>query len=57
MSKLSLISGRNFCKILKKLGFEEINARGSHVRFKHFDGRRTVVPIHSNEDLGRGLIR
>ena len=44
------------CKILEKLGFEKIQGKGSHVRYKHLDGRRTVVPIHANEDLGRGLI-
>ncbi len=57
MVKLVLISGKKMCKILEKLGFEAIQARGSHVRFKHADGRRTVVPIHGNEDLGRGLLR
>ena len=30
---------------------------GSHVRFKHTEGRRTVVPVHGNEDLGKGLLR
>ena len=55
--KLPLVSGNEFCKILKELGFEMINARGSHVRFKHKDGSRTVVPIHANEQLGRGLLR
>ena len=34
-----------------------IHGKGSHVRFKHPDGRRTVVPIHSNEKLGKGLLR
>ncbi len=34
-----------------------INSKGSHVRFKHKDGRRTVVPIHANEKLGCGLLR
>jgi len=24
----------------------------SHFRFKHADGRRTVVPVHGNEDIG-----
>ena len=57
MVKLFLISGRKFCKVLKKLGFEEIYGRGSHRRFKHADGRRTVVPVHGNENLGRGLLR
>lgn len=31
--------------------------KGSHVRFKHPDGRITVVPVHNNEDLGKGLLR
>ncbi len=43
------------CKIIEKLGFEKIQGKGSHVRFKHPDGRRTVVPVHGNEDLGKGL--
>jgi len=37
--------------VLKKSG------RGDHFRFKHPDGRKTVVPIHNNEDLGKGLLR
>ena len=57
MVKLVTISGKEFCKILEKLGFEKIYGKGSHVRFKHSDGRRTVVPVHGNEDLGKGLLR
>jgi len=56
MPKLILISGKKFCKILEKLGFEKIYGKGSHVRFKHPDGRRTVIPIHGNENLGKGLL-
>ena len=56
MSKLIQISGKEFCKILKKLGFEKFYGKGSHIRFKHSDGRRTVVPVHGNEKLGKGLI-
>ena len=48
MTKLIPISGKKFCKILEKLGFEKIYGKGSHIRFKHSDGRRTVVPIHGN---------
>lgn len=57
MVKLITISGRKFCKILEKLGFKKIYGRGSHIRFKHPDGRRTIVPVHANEDLGKGLLR
>ena len=57
MVKLIILSGKEMCKILEKIGFEKIYAKGSHVRFKHPDGRRTVVPVHGNEDLGKGLLR
>jgi len=56
MTKLVSISGKEFCKILEKLGFEKIYGKGSHVRFIHSDGRKTVVPVHNNEDLGKGLL-
>ncbi len=57
MVKLVPISGKEMCKILEKLGFEKIYGKGSHVRFIHQDGRKTVVPVHGNEDLGKGLLR
>lgn len=57
MTKLIPISGKKFCKILEKLGFTKIYGKGSHIRFKHPDGRRTVVPVHGNENLGKGLLR
>ena len=56
MTKLIPISGKKLCKIIEKLGFEKIYGKGSHIRFKHSDGRRTVVPVHGNEELGIGLI-
>ena len=30
--------------------------KGSHVRFRHPDGRRTVVPVHANEEIGISLL-
>ena len=54
--KLVPISGKKMCEMLEKLGFIAIHAKGSHIRFKHADGRRTVVPVHANEDLGVGLL-
>ena len=56
MTKLVLISGKNLCKIIEKLGFAKIHGKGSHIRYKHLDGRRTVVPVHANEDIGKGLL-
>lgn len=56
MTKLIPISGKKLCKIIEKLGFEKIYGKGSHIRFRHPDGRRTVVPVHSNEEIGIGLL-
>ena len=56
MTKLVPISGKDLCKILERIGFTPIRAKGSHIRFKHLDGRRTVVPVHDNEKIGIGLL-
>lgn len=56
MPKLVPISGKELCRILEKLGFKKIHQAGSHVRYAHSDGRKTVVPIHGNEELGIGLL-
>ena len=56
MSKLPLITAREFFKILSKLGFEKIRQEGSHVFFRHPDGRTTVVPNHPGEKIDRGLL-
>ena len=57
MNKLPLLSSIELIKILKKLGFEEIRQRGSHKYLKHTDGRATVIPVHSGQDIGRGLLK
>ena len=57
MSKLAPIRGRELILILEKLGFEKAHQKGSHVRMKHSDGRRTSVPVHSGEKVGVGLLR
>ena len=56
MTKLVPISGKKLCKIVEKLGFEKIHQVGSHARYIHPDGRKTVVPVHGDEELGKGLI-
>jgi len=57
MTRLLPVSGRKMCKILEKLGFEKVHQVGSHVRYAHADGRKTVVPLHGNEELSIGLIK
>ena len=57
MSKLPILTAKELIKILKKIGFEIVRQKGSHVFLAHEDGRTTVVPVHPGEDIGRGLLR
>ena len=56
MNKLPVLSAKDFFKILGKMGFAKIRQEGSHVFFRHPDGRTTVVPNHPSEKLDRGLL-
>ncbi|MBI2453119.1 type II toxin-antitoxin system HicA family toxin [Candidatus Peregrinibacteria bacterium] len=56
MPKLISIKPKKLIKILISIGFVERDAQGSHVFFKHKDGRTTVVPVH-NRELSKGLLR
>ena len=48
--KLPLVSGRQAVSALKRLGFEEVSRKGSHVKMKHSDGRLIVFPYHDEID-------
>jgi predicted RNA binding protein YcfA (HicA-like mRNA interferase family) len=57
MSKLPLITVKNFEKLLFELGFEFKRQKGSHVFYRHQDGRYTTLPHHGNQVISRSLIR
>lgn len=56
MTKLPSLTGKEIISSLKKVGFIVYRQKGSHVFLKHSDGRSTVVPIHSGETIGPGLL-
>ena len=56
MSRLPNLTGKQLLAVLARLGFEVVRTRGSHHFLKHPDGRSTVVPVHSGETIGRGLM-
>jgi predicted RNA binding protein YcfA (HicA-like mRNA interferase family) len=56
VSRLPRITGREVITALKKAGFEVARIKGSHHFLRHADGRRTVVPVHSGETIGPGLL-
>ena len=56
MTKLPKLTGKEVAKIAEKLGFVHSHTTGSHMVYKHSDGRRTTIPHHSGEELGPGLL-
>ncbi len=56
MTRLPGLTGKKLVAALKRFGFEVIRVRGSHHYIQHPDGRATVVPVHSGETIGRGLL-
>ncbi len=57
MSRLRIIDAKKMEKLLFKLGFERVRQKGSHVFYRHPDGRTTSVPHHPGRDLARPLIK
>jgi predicted RNA binding protein YcfA (HicA-like mRNA interferase family) len=56
MTKIPVISFKKLIAIVKELGFEKVRQRGSHIRFKHDDGRRLTIPDHGNKNVPKGLL-
>ena len=57
MSKFKPVKAGKVIKILDHLGFVSVRQKGSHLIMKHVDGRIAVIPIHSDEEIGRGLLQ
>jgi predicted RNA binding protein YcfA (HicA-like mRNA interferase family) len=43
--------------VLFRIGFKPVRKKGSHVFYRHPDGRTTTVPFHSGRDIARPLLR
>ncbi|HEY8751779.1 MAG TPA: type II toxin-antitoxin system HicA family toxin [Tepidisphaeraceae bacterium] len=57
MPKLPVLKPREVVAILNALGFTCVRQRGSHMQFRHPDGRGTTVPDHRGRDLAPSLFR
>jgi len=57
MTRLPVVDFPAMEKVLLSLGFQAVRQKGSHVFYRHPDGRTTTVPNHPGRDLARPLIR
>lgn len=57
MSKLPIVDARTLERILLQWGFQVVRQKGSHVSYRHPDGRYTTIPHHKGQDISRPLIR
>jgi len=55
--KLPILNSQEVSRFLEKEGFVSIRQKGSHRFYRHPDGRTTVVPIHTNKEIKRGLLK
>lgn len=56
MAKSPRLTGKQLIKVLRSLGFEVVRIKGSHHILRNLKGKVTVVPVHSNEIIGPGLL-
>lgn len=57
MGKLPVLKPREVCRRLEALGFALVRQRGSHLQYRHADGRGTTVPNHAGRDISPILLR
>ena len=57
MTRLPIVDFRVMDRLLRRLGFVLVRQKGSHVFYRHHDGRTTTVPNHKGRDLARPLTR
>jgi len=57
MTRLPIVTAKTLERILLDLGFERVRQKGSHVFYRHPDGRTTTIPHHPGRDIARPLLR
>ena len=55
--KIPVVTSKDMEKVLTRLGFKAIRQKGSHIFYRHQDGRTTTVPHHKGRDLAPPLTR
>lgn len=56
MTSHPAVTGKDLLAALLRDGFGVVRVKGSHHFVRHPNGRATVVPVHSGEAIGPGLL-
>ena len=56
MKRAPRVTGSGLIGALAKADFRVLRIKGSYHFLRHEDGRTTVVPVHSGEVIGPGLL-
>jgi len=56
VSRLTPVKPEVIINFLEEQGFIKVRQKGSHIFFRHKDGRTATVPYHKGEPIGRGLL-
>ena len=54
---MKMLKPQEVCARLERLGFYVVRQRGSHIQYRHVDGRCTTVPLHKGRDVAPTLLR
>jgi predicted RNA binding protein YcfA (HicA-like mRNA interferase family) len=54
--KLPALTGAKVIRALERAGFVVVRVRSRHHFTRHADRRSTIVPVHSGETIGPGLL-
>lgn len=57
MPRPPVLKPREVSRILVALGFTLVRRRGSHMQYRHADGRGTTVPNHPGRDVSPIILR
>jgi predicted RNA binding protein YcfA (HicA-like mRNA interferase family) len=57
LGKLPVLKPREVVALLAARGFVLARQKGSHMQFRHPDGRATTVPDHGGRDISPALLR
>jgi predicted RNA binding protein YcfA (HicA-like mRNA interferase family) len=57
MASVPVLKPGEVCRLLERLAFVAVRQRGSHIQYRHADGRGTTVPLHKGRDIAPPLLR